>query len=179
MILATAQGGEDCHPEDHNKRGDEATVRLVLDVTEASIHALLPFPSFPGKRMLECICFLALKYRFVFWFLLITPGFLLPGILLSWVWLMDPRLHAFLPLPVHPVVTVASWRSRTASKNRPLHGIHACFRNPLVLFLKHFLVERWRDLVLQNTDIVFTYAGKTKITVRSETHPTEQSRCLP
>lgn len=30
-------------------------------------------------------------------------------------------------------------------------------------------------MVLQNTDIVFTYAGKTKITVRSETHPTEQS----
>lgn len=67
---------------------------------------------------------------------------------------------SFTPFFPHPfilsVVTVASWRSRTSFKNRPLCGIHACFRNPLVLFLKHFLVERWRDLVLENTDIVFT-----------------------
>lgn len=61
----------------------------------------------------------------------------------------------------------------------PLCGIHAFFKNPLVLLLKHFLIERWRDLVLEITDMVFTYSGKIKITIRSEPHPTVQSRCLP
>lgn len=49
MILATAQGGEDCHPEDHNKRGDEATVRLVLD--DRGIHSCPPSLSlFPRQK---------------------------------------------------------------------------------------------------------------------------------